>query len=88
MAKSIISMPTRQKRNKARSWARYELRRLLLAQVKTPTARIAELEAAIDALTLSGADCYALVLELEEREEKYRIRIAELETALSKEAQR
>ena len=49
-------------------------------------ARIAELEAAIDALTLSGADCYALVLALEEREEKYRLRIAELEAALSKEA--
>lgn len=47
------------------------------------TARIAELEAAIDALTLSGADCYALVLELEEREEKYRLRIAELEAALA-----
>ncbi len=50
--------------------------------------RIAELEAAIDVLTLNGADCYALVLALEEREEKYRLRIAELEAALSKEAQR
>ena len=60
----------------------------LLAAYDAQSARIAELEAAIDVLTLNGADCYALVLELEEREEKYRLRIAELEAALSKEAQR
>lgn len=62
---------------------RDEARAALFAAHDAQAARIAELEAAIDALTLSGADCYALVLELEEREEKYRIRIAELEAALA-----
>lgn len=40
-------MTTREERNKARSRARYELRRPLLVRVKAQAARIAELEAAL-----------------------------------------
>ena len=52
---------TREERNKARSRARYELRRPLLEQVKAQAARIAELESQRDALL---AACWAVALAI------------------------
>jgi hypothetical protein len=68
-------------RNKARSRARYELRRPLLEQVKAQAARIAQLEREVHLVRERNAELAAQRLEADDRA-YYEGRIAELEAAL------
>jgi len=68
-------------RNKARSRARYELRRPLLEQVKAQAARIAQLEREVHLVRERNAELAAQRLEADDRA-YYEGRITELEAAL------